>query len=299
MFYNNLNDNLKKQYGCKVYKLSLSTGCSCPNRDGTIGKKGCIFCDGSGAFTQKGTIKEQIELAKKQLAKKIKGSVKYIAYFQSFTNTYDDPDKLEKLFLEALEPEEIVGISIATRPDCLDDKILSMLERINKIKPLWIELGLQTIHESTAKYIRRGYKLNVYSEAVEILKKSGIIVITHQILGLPFETKEMMVETSKFISDSKSDGIKFHLLHVLRGTDLEKDYNKGLFKTLEMNEYIDILETCIKNISRDVVIHRLTGDGAKKDLIAPLWSANKRVTLNSIHNAFLRDNIEQGSNISQ
>lgn len=295
MYINTLNENLKKQYGCKVYKLSLSSGCSCPNRDGTLGTRGCIFCDGSGDFAESGSVKEQIERAKLRVSKKVPENAKYIAYFQPFTNTYGDPSRLEKLFCKALEPPEIVAISIATRPDCLGDKITAMIDRLNKIKPVWVELGLQTIHKKSAEYIRRGYDLSLYDDAVKKLKAIGVTVITHMILGLPGETREMIVETARYIASSGADGIKFHLLHVLRGTDLEAEYLKNKFDVLTMEEYESVLCDCIENIPRDMIIHRLTGDGDKKTLIAPLWSGNKKAVLNSINKTLNSRNIEQGS----
>ncbi|MBE6991625.1 MAG: TIGR01212 family radical SAM protein [Ruminococcaceae bacterium] len=295
MYYNDLNTSLKTQYGCKVYKLALSSGCSCPNRDGTVGYNGCIFCDGAGAFAEAGDIAAQLEAAKKRVHLKVGREAKYIAYFQSFTNTYAPAEKLRPLFIQAIAPEDIVALSVATRPDCLPDDIMELLAELNRIKPVWVELGLQTIHEETAKYIRRGYDLPVFDEAVKKLKSIGVTVIVHQILGLPGETAEMMVETSRYIGSSGADGIKLHLLHVLEGTDLADHWREGQFKTLEMEEYIDILESCLRVLPPETVIHRLTGDGAKKDLLAPLWSADKKRVLNAISAAFKRDNVVQGS----
>ena len=295
MYWNNLNDHLKAQYGTKVYKLSLSSGCSCPNRDGTLGDRGCIFCDGAGAFAAAGEISAQMEEAKRRVAAKVKGEGKYIAYFQSFTNTYGDPARLEGLFREAIAPEDVVALSVATRPDCLGEDIMAMLLRLNAVKPLWVELGLQTIHPQSAAYIRRGYDLPVYDEAVRKLKDAGITVIVHQILGLPGETVEDMAATARYIGASGADGIKFHLLHVLRNTDLAEDFAAGKFEVLTMEQYIAALEACVRAIPREMVIHRLTGDGAKRDLIAPLWSGDKKRVLNAIHAAFLRDDVEQGS----
>ena len=200
MYWNRLNDNLKAEYGCKVYKLSLSSGCSCPNRDGVNGTRGCIFCDGAGAFAEAGPIPEQLENAKKRVAAKLKGrEVKYIAYFQSFTNTYGPIERLEPLYRAAMAPEDVVILSIATRPDCLSPAMLELLGRLNEVKPVWVELGLQTIHSKSVEYIRREYQLSVFDFAVRALKKRGITVIVHQILGLPGETKEMMAATSRYI----------------------------------------------------------------------------------------------------
>ena len=297
MDWNSLNDRLREQYGTKVYKLALSSGCSCPNRDGTLGDRGCIFCDGAGAFAACGEIRVQLEQAKSRVASKAGEGTKYIAYFQSFTNTYGPIDRLRALYFASIEPEEIVALSIATRPDCLGEEVLELLEELNRRKPVWVELGLQTIHPKTADYIRRGYDLPVYENAVAQLKARGITVIVHQILGLPGETVDMMAETAQYIGQSGADGVKFHLLHVLRGTDLAADWEAGVFRTMELDEYIAVLEECVRRIPRDMVIHRLTGDGAKKDLLAPLWSGDKKRVLNAIHRAFLRDDVEQGSHV--
>ena len=286
--YNDLNSYLKRRFGCKVYKLALSGGMSCPVRDGKIHDKGCIFCsaDGSGTFCEKdpSDICSQIERAKQKVSRKIKDG-KYIAYFQAFTNTYADVKYLEKIYIAAITHPDIVALSIATRPDCLPQDVLGLLSRLNKIKPVWVELGLQTIHEKTARYIRRGYELSVFDEAVKNLKEIGVEVIVHIILGLPFETKEMMLETVDYVGKSGVDGIKLQLLHVLKNTDLEKDYLQNKFKTLTLEEYIDILTDCVKMLPSNIVIHRLTGDGAKRDLIAPLWSADKKTVLNAINRA--------------
>ena len=298
MYWNSLNDRLREQYGTKVYKLALSSGCSCPNRDGTLGDRGCIFCDGAGAFAACGEIRVQLEQAKSRVASKAGEGAKYIAYFQSFTNTYGPIDRLRALYFASIEPEEIVALSIATRPDCLGEEVLELLEELNRRKPVWVELGLQTIHPKTAAYIRRGYELPAYEEAVTRLKARGITVIVHQILGLPGETADMMAETAQYIGRSGADGVKFHLLHVLRGTDLAADWEAGVFRTMELDEYITVLEEGVRRIPRDMVIHRLTGDGAKKDLLAPLWSGDKKRVLNAIHRAFLRDDVEQGSHVN-
>ena len=295
--YHKLSDDLIEKFGCKVYKLALSGGMTCPVRDGKIHTKGCIFCsqDGSGSFCEKSTddINAQIENAKKRVERKIKDG-KYIAYFQDFTNTYAPIEYLEKIFTKAISHPDIVALSIATRPDCLPDEVLALLEKLNKIKPVWVELGLQTIHEKTAQYIRRGYSLEVFDKAVLDLKKIGIEVIVHIILGLPFETKEMMYETVDYVGKCGIDGVKLQLLHILKGTDIAKNYENGEFKCLELNEYIEILENCIKILPKDVTIHRLTGDGAKKDLIAPIWSSDKKRVLNAVNTAFKNDNIVQG-----
>ena len=295
MYWNSLNDRLREQYGTKVYKLALSSGCPCPNRDGTLGNRGCIFCDGAGAFAAAGTISDQLTQAKNRVAAKAGSEARYIAYFQSFTNTYGPVEQLRTLYAAAMEPEEVVALSIATRPDCLGPDVLELLKELNQRKPVWVELGLQTIHPETAAYIRRGYDLPVYDEAVARLRELGITVVTHQILGLPGETADMIAETALYIGQSGADGVKFHLLHVLEGTDLAADWRAGRFQTMSLNEYILALEECVRRIPREMVIHRLTGDGAKRDLLAPLWSGDKKRVLNAIHQAFARDDVEQGS----
>ncbi len=288
MKYYSLNNYLRNTFGDKVYKLSLDGGFTCPNRDGTIDTRGCIFCSegGSGDFAESSllSITEQIEQGKKRVENKIK-SDKYIAYFQAFTNTYAPVEILRQKFFEAIRHKDIVALSIATRPDCLDDNILSLLDEINKIKPVFVELGLQTIHEKSAEYIRRGYPLSVYDEAVKKLKSISINIVVHVILGLPNESKTDMLETVSYVCKSGIDGIKLQLLHILKNTDLADEYYRGNVKTLELDEYIDIIKACVEIIPSDIVIHRLTGDGAKKDLIAPLWSADKKNVLNKINKA--------------
>lgn len=285
--YITLNEYLKKQFGTKVYKLALSATTTCPNRDGTVGKGGCIFCgeDGSGSFASPVTmsITEQIETAKAKIKSKTNAN-KFIAYFQSFTSTYAPVDYLERIFFEAISHPEIVVLSIATRPDCLPPEILDLLARLNRIKPVWVELGLQTIHSETAEYIRRGYPLTCYDDAVKSLNKIGVNVITHMIIGLPFESEKMMVETAEYIGKSGADGIKLQLLHVLRGTDLEKDYLAGKFECLTLEEYTAILKKCLSVLPDGMVVHRITGDGDKKKLVAPLWSGDKKRVINYINN---------------
>lgn len=285
MKYTSLNQYLKNRFGTKVYKIALDGGFTCPNRDGTLGTRGCIFCSkgGSGDFAENRelSIYDQIEQGKRKVAGKIKDG-KYIAYFQAFTNTYASVDRLESLYMQAIEHEDIVALSIGTRPDCLDDNVIELLERLNKIKPIFVELGLQTIHENTAKYIRRGYELSVYDDAVRRLHKAGLNVVTHLIIGLPNETKDDMLKSVEYVCNV-TDGIKLQLLHILKGTDLEAQYNAGKIKVLTLDEYCDIICDCIKIIPKNVVVHRLTGDGAKKDLIAPLWSADKKNVLNTLN----------------
>lgn len=290
MEYLSFNKYLKDKFGQKVYKISLDGGFTCPNRDGKAGTRGCIFCSkgGSGDFAENRemSITEQIESGKKKVEKKIK-SGKYIAYFQAFTNTYAPVEMLRQKYEEAINHPDIVALSIATRPDCLGDDVLRLLDEMNKIKPVFVELGLQTIHQKSAKYIRRGYDLSVYDKAVRDLKKIGVNVVVHVILGLPNESENDMLETVKYVCESGANGIKLQLLHVIDGTDLAKDYEKGLFKTLEFDEYVNLIVKCVKIIPKDIVIHRLTGDGAKKDLIAPLWSADKKRVLNAINKALM------------
>ena len=294
--YTALSPYLKRRFGCKVYKLSLSAGCTCPNRDGTLGARGCIFCSGSGEFAASGSasIPEQLEQAKYILGKKAQGA-KFIAYFQDFTNTYGAVSRLEPLFLAAMEPDDVVALSIATRPDCLPEDILRMLARLRAKKPVFVELGLQTIHDNTAQYIRRGYPLSVFDDAVQKLHVLEIEVIAHQILGLPGETAEMMAETTRHLGSVHVDGVKLHLLHILRGTDLAREYADGRIQMLELDAYIDILEQCLAVLPPKAVIHRLTGDGAKRDLIAPLWSADKKRVLSAIQKRFEQDGVMQGS----
>ncbi len=288
MEYLSFNKYLKDKFGQKVYKISLDGGFTCPNRDGKTGTRGCIFCSkgGSGDFAESRemSITEQIESGKKKVEKKIK-SGKYIAYFQAFTNTYAPVEMLRQKYEEAINHPDIVALSIATRPDYLGDDVLKLLDEMNKIKPVFVELGLQTIHQKSAKYIRRGYDLSVYDKAVRDLKKIGVNVVVHVILGLPNESENDMLETVKYVCESGANGIKLQLLHVIDGTDLAKDYEKGLFKTLEFDEYVNLIVKCVKIIPKDIIIHRLTGDGAKKDLIAPLWSADKKRVLNAINKA--------------
>ena len=283
--YRTLNDHYREKFGCKVYKLSIDGGFSCPNRDGTIGSGGCIFCNeaGSGDFAACGTsITAQLREAKKWVEQKNKGG-KYIAYFQSFTNTYAPPEILRSRYLEAITPEEIVGLTIGTRPDCLDDGVMAVLKEINDVKPVSVELGLQTVHEASVRYIRRGYVNQIYFDAVKKLKEAGIEVVTHIILGLPGETSQMAAQTTRAAVKAGTDGVKFHLLHVLKNTDLAKDYLAGKFSCLSMEEYGDWLCACMKEVPAHVTVHRITGDGAKRNLVAPLWSADKKRVLNYLN----------------
>lgn len=285
MEYYSFNRYLRNRFGCKVYKISINGGFTCPNRDGTCGTRGCIFCSagGSGDFAEdpRLSVTQQIEKGKARVQNKIK-SGKYIAYFQAFTNTYAPMEVLRKKFTEAIEHPDIVMLSVATRPDCLPDDVIDLLAQLNTIKPVSVELGLQTIHQKSADYIRRGYNLACFDDAVCRLKEAGLEVVCHIILGLPGESKSDMLQSVDYACRSGINGIKLQLLHVLKNTDLEKEYRAGKFKTLTFEEYLDIIKSCVKIIPKEIVIHRLTGDGAKKDLIAPLWSADKKKVLNAI-----------------
>lgn len=284
--YYSLNAWLKDCFGEKLYKLALDGGMTCPNRDGSIGTGGCIFCShgGSGDFAEPlhASVSEQIEAAKSRVAKKM-DSGRYIAYFQSYTNTYAPVSYLEALFTEAISHPDVAALSIGTRPDCLPDEVLDLLKRLNQIKPVWIELGLQTIHEDTAQKIRRGYPLSVFSDAVLRLKNAGLCVIVHVILGLPGETKKQMLETIRWIAHFSPDidGIKLQLLHLLKDTELARQYEEAPFPLFDLEEYIELLLDCIRLLPPHMVIHRLSGDGPKQLLIAPEWSANKRLFLNT------------------
>lgn len=307
--YYSLDYYLKQTYGRKIYKLSLNGGMTCPNRDGTKGNRGCIFCSmgGSGDFATSPllSITEQIEEAKTlvwsklpehkrmSLNNSLKG--KYIAYFQAYTNTYGKLEHLRSIFYEAITHEEVVGLSIATRPDCLDDDILALLKELNDIKPVWIELGLQTCHDKTATFIRRGYPLSVFEEAVKNLQKLSIQVIVHLILGLPGETKEDVLNSVRYVTNLHVHGIKLQLLHVLKDTDLAK-YS---FPVLSKEEYIDMVISCLEIIPEDVVIHRVTGDGPKDLLIAPKWSSNKKMVLNDLHKTLKEKESWQGKKLNK
>lgn len=297
--YYSLNDYLIKKFGKKVYKIALNGNMSCPNRDGSLGHGGCIFCSagGSGDFAgnPSESITQQIEHGKALLSAKYSGN-SYIAYFQAYTNTYAPVEYLRRIFTEAIHHPDIVCLSIATRPDCLGEEVIDLLQELNAQKPIWIELGLQTIHPQTASYIRRGYELDTFEQAMLLLKNAGIETIVHMIIGLPGEDKKMILETADYIAHSSASGIKLQLLHVLTGTDLAADYEKGLFKTLTLDEYLDILTDIIKILPPDMVIHRLTGDGPKKLLVAPEWSTDKKNVINSINRTFSDKNVIQGMN---
>lgn len=295
MEYNRLSDYLKTAFGGKVYRLSLQTGCTCPNRDGTISFGGCTFCSegGSGDFAAECTaVSKQIEEAKKKVDRKFSGKIapedrKYIAYFQSFTNTYGEEDRLLSMFREAMEAEGIAAVSIGTRPDCLSEKMVNGLAELNREKPVWVELGLQTIHEKTAERINRGYTLDIFDQAYGRLKEAGLAVIVHVILGLPGESREDMLETIRYLAQEAPvlDGIKIQLLHILKGTALGKEYEKKPFPVLNLEEYAALVVDCLRLLPPETVVHRITGDGPKKLLIAPLWSGDKKRVLNTLNKA--------------
>lgn len=301
--YHSLDYELKKQFGQKIYKLSLDGGMTCPNRDGTLGSRGCIFCSegGSGDFAEAVcvTVSEQIERAKTRVAAKMpENAGRYIAYFQSYTNTYAPLPRLRSLFSEAAGHPDIAALSIGTRPDCLEPETVRLLAELNSIKPLWVELGLQTIHSSTARFIRRGYELPVFEDALTRLKAAGLTVIVHVILGLPGESPGMMKETVSYLARRPVDGIKLQLLHILKGTDLADIYRKDPFPLFTMEEYIDLVIDCVEILPPGMTIHRITGDGPKSLLIAPLWSGNKRLVLNSLHKRFRERGTWQGKYFS-
>ena len=291
--YRSVNAYYQERFGCKVYKLSLDAGFTCPNRDGTLGTGGCTFCaaDGGSAFAASvGTVAQQLEDAKRRVEAKNKGG-KYIAYFQSFTNTYAPVAVLEPLYRAAIAPEDVVGLAVGTRPDCLPPEVIALLQTINEIKPVSVELGLQTTCEETARRIRRGYETPVYFDAVRRLKQAGLEVVTHIIIGLPGEDGQTAVQTTRDAVRAGTDGVKFHLLHVLRGTELEKEYLAGGFQCLTLEEYAIRLRSCLQVLPPHIVVHRITGDGAKKNLVAPLWSADKKRVLNTLHTFLAKERI--------
>ena len=298
--YHSLNYHLRKTYGEKLYKISLDGGMTCPNRDGTLGTRGCIFCSkgGSGDFAASKTlsITEQIETGKQQAARKYTGN-SYIAYFQAYTNTYAPAAYLRQIFTEAIQHPNIRILSIATRPDCLGPDVISLLKELAAIKPIWVELGLQTIHEDTARFIRRGYDLPVFERAIHDLRNAGITVIVHTILGLPGESRKQMLQTVNYLNTQDIQGIKFQLLHILKDTDLADYYERHPFPLLDMEAYFSILAEQLTHLRPDIVVHRLTGDGPKQLLIAPLWTGNKRQVLNQMQAYFKRHDIWQGKDL--
>lgn len=309
MKYRSFSDYAKEAFGAKVYRLSLSSGCTCPNRDGTIGTGGCTFCSGGGSGDFAAPflpIDEQIRVAKRLVDPKFPPSIppsqrRYVGYFQSYTNTYGDPDRLLSLFGETLRRPDIAALSIATRPDCLPDAILDGLAVLNREKPVWVELGLQTIHEKTAQRVHRGYRLPVFEDAYRHLTSRGIRVIVHVILGLPSETRENMLETIRYLSDLSPVlfGVKLQLLHVLRGTELAREYAMNPFPVMTLSEYASLVADCIALLPKETVIHRITGDGPKRLLIAPLWSADKKRVLNTLRRVIAADPRTQQSKKGQ
>ena len=298
--YHSLNYHLRKTYGEKLYKISLDGGMTCPNRDGTLGTRGCIFCSkgGSGDFAASKTlsITEQIETGKQQAARKYTGN-SYIAYFQAYTNTYAPAAYLRQIFTEAIQNPNIRILSIATRPDCLGPDVISLLKELAAIKPIWVELGLQTIHEDTARFIRRGYDLPVFERAIHNIRNAGITVIVHTILGLPGESRKQMLQTVNYLNTQDIQGIKFQLLHILKDTDLADYYERHPFPLPDMETYFSILAEQLTHLRPDIVVHRLTGDGPKQLLIAPLWTGNKRQVLNQMQAYFKRHDIWQGKDL--
>lgn len=295
--YHSLDYMLRETFGEKVYKLTLNGGMTCPNRDGTLGSRGCIFCSagGSGDFAANASlsITAQIE-EQKQVIQQKRPVHKFIAYFQAYTNTYGPIEYLRKIFTEAISHPDVVALSIGTRPDCLGPDVLDLLEELNRQKPVWIELGLQTMHEDTARYIRRGYPLSCFETAVRELQKRKITIIVHVILGLPGESTDRMLETIAYLNTQPIQGIKLQLLHVLSGTDLALDYEAGKFTTLTQDDYLNLLITCLEHLSPDIVIHRVTGDGPKDLLVAPTWSSSKRTVLNLLHHRMKEQKSWQG-----
>jgi len=306
--YFSLNQYLQEKFGEKIYKIALDGGFSCPNRDGNLGNRGCIFCSagGSGDFSGASIfqnvppsrdflpdIRLQLEAGKQLLSEKYVGQ-RFIAYFQAFTNTYGPVEYLEKLYMSAICHPETAVLSIATRPDCLSQDVIELLKRINKIKPVWVELGLQTIHEDTARFIRRGYSLDIFTDALGRLREAGIETIVHTILGLPGESEYDILETHHFLAQQPIQGIKLQLLHVLRGTDLDTIYHTQPFHILTLEEYTDLVIRCIEILPPEMVIHRITGDGPKDLLTAPLWSGHKKQVLNTIHHTFKTQATWQG-----
>lgn len=295
--YHSLDYMLKERFGEKVYKLTLNGGMSCPNRDGKLGTGGCIFCSAGGSGDFAGdpaqSIDRQIAQQKELICKKRPVNT-FIAYFQAYTNTYAPVEYLRALFTQALSHPEVAALSIGTRPDCLGEDVLDLLSQLNRIKPVWVELGLQTIHPATARYIRRGYPLSCFEEAVKNLHARDLDIIVHTILGLPGETTEQMLQTISFLNHQPIQGIKMQLLHVLKGTDLADDYLAGIFSVLSQEAYVDLVISCLEHLSPDIVVHRITGDGPRDLLIAPLWSSAKRTVLNEIHHQMKERNTWQG-----
>lgn len=297
--YHSLDYEMKRMFDAKVYKIALDGGMTCPNRDGTLDHRGCIFCSegGSGDFAVKlrQSVTEQVEEAAARIQRKMGASGGgYITYFQSYTNTYAPVDQLRRLFTEAVSHPDVRVLSVATRPDCLPEEVLDLLAELNQIKPVWVELGLQTIHEDTAAFIRRGYELSCFEDALARLRSRRLDVIVHVILGLPGESRSRMLETVGYLAHQDIQGIKLQLLHVLRGTDLSRLYENDGFPVMSLEEYVDLVIDCLALLPPQMVIHRLTGDGPKKLLLAPLWSANKRLVLNTLTRRLAERGVTQG-----
>lgn len=299
--YFSFSDYLKQQFNTKVYKLALDGGMTCPNRDGTKGSLGCIFCSAGGSGDFSVDARQDLDKAFNEAKKRVEAKTSqnaFIAYFQSYTNTYAPVEYLERLFMPVIEREDVVALSIGTRPDCLPNEVIALIKRLCQIKPVFIELGLQTIHEESARFIRRGYELSCFDNAVKKLKNAGANVVVHLIMGLPGEDKDKMLESVKYVAKSNADGIKLHLLHVLKNTDLEDYYLQGKFKTLTKEEYYDIIASAIQLLPKNMVIHRLTGDAPKKLLVAPEWSANKKDVLNGMNKYFNELDVMQGKHFN-
>ena len=299
MYVNMLNEYLRKEFGTKVLKLALSSGCSCPNRDGTIGIGGCLFCgeDGSGEFSETilaDSVDGAIERARERVRRKAQGGAAYIAYFQSYTNTYGPVERLGPIFFAAIRNPDIVALSIATRPDCLSDEMLDLLSELNRIKPVWVELGLQTVREETAEAIRRGYRYPVFADTYRRLVLRGIRVIVHLILGLPGESRDDMLESVTRVADLRPFGVKLHVLYVLQGTDLAALYERGEYQPMSSDDYFAVLGEAIERLPCETVLHRLTGDGPKSLLLAPLWTADKRRARNEFQRYLRENDITQG-----
>ena len=300
-FYS-LNNYLKDKFGKKIYKVSLDGGFTCPNRDGTISSQGCIFCSdvGSGEFagSRRKSISDQIDEQLEFIKSKNKDN-KVIAYFQNFTNTYGDIKYLEKIYFQALAHEKVIGIAIATRPDCIGEDVLQLLKKINEKYFLWVELGLQSASDSIGEIINRGYNTYTYIETAKNLKKENIKFVTHMIVSLPTEKKEDLYNTVKLINSVGSWGIKIHMLYILKNSKLEKYYNENSFKIYNEDEYVETVISLLERLNKNIVIHRLTGDPKKEDLLLPTWSLNKRKVLNSIHKNMKLENTFQGSKIEE
>lgn len=296
--YHSLDHEMKQRFGSKIYKVALDGGMTCPNRDGTLGSRGCIFCSagGSGDFAMPPgrSVTEQIEGAACRIRHKLGTGGGYIAYFQSYTNTYAPVSRLQELFSEAIRHPDVRVLSVATRPDCLPEDVLDLLAGLNRKKPVWIELGLQTIHPDTAAFIRRGYGLSCFEDALARLRRRGLEVVVHVILGLPGEDRGRMLQTIDYLARQDIQGIKLQLLHVLKGTDLQDLYMQDGFPVMSMEAYIDLAIDCIARLPPRMVVHRITGDGPKNLLLAPLWSANKRLVLNTMTRRLKERQITQG-----